>query len=182
MRVGETILNAKNGQRLIVRACAEPDAPLELEAQDPPGMAPSPMHVHPYQDESFRVIEGELTVEMNGTLHRLGPGQEILIPRGIAHAAWNSGAGPMRMQWRSLPGLRTFQFFQRLYELDDPARTRGALTRGLGLVRLMRDYSPEICVTKPARAVQRALFALVDALDRVSASTTKTARTFRNRP
>src|SRR5687768_8877591 len=46
----------------------------------------TPLHVHPDEDETFYVLEGELLVHIDGTEHTAGPGAVAFIPRGTPHA------------------------------------------------------------------------------------------------
>ncbi|WP_328603355.1 cupin domain-containing protein [Amycolatopsis sp. NBC_00345] len=46
----------------------------------------SPVHVHTREDETFHVLEGELSIEIDGVMHRPGPGGTVFSPRGLAHS------------------------------------------------------------------------------------------------
>ena len=46
----------------------------------------TPLHTHPYEDETFIVLEGEILVHVEGTEHRVGPGGVAVVPRGARHA------------------------------------------------------------------------------------------------
>ena len=43
-----------------------------------------PLHTHP-QDESYVVLEGELTVQAGGQRFELAPGAAAVVPMGVAH-------------------------------------------------------------------------------------------------
>lgn len=45
----------------------------------------TPLHVHRDEDESFVVLEGELEVTLGDQRVRVGPGQFVFGPRGVAH-------------------------------------------------------------------------------------------------
>jgi hypothetical protein len=45
-----------------------------------------PLHVHRRDDETFYVLEGELTLFVAGEQIVLGPGQAALAPRDVPHA------------------------------------------------------------------------------------------------
>jgi quercetin dioxygenase-like cupin family protein len=49
----------------------------------------TPLHVHRQTDETFLVLEGELTLFVNGAMQTLGPGDYALVPRGTPHAQGN---------------------------------------------------------------------------------------------
>lgn len=46
----------------------------------------TPLHVHPDEDESFYVLEGEVLVQIDGEEHLGRPGSFISVPRGVQHA------------------------------------------------------------------------------------------------
>ena len=46
----------------------------------------TPLHLHPDEDETFYVIEGELLVHIDGTEYTAGAGAIAFIPRGLPHA------------------------------------------------------------------------------------------------
>jgi quercetin dioxygenase-like cupin family protein len=46
----------------------------------------TPLHLHPNEDETFYVLEGELLVHVDGEEHMLGPQGTAVVPRGVPHA------------------------------------------------------------------------------------------------
>jgi quercetin dioxygenase-like cupin family protein len=58
---------------------------LLFEMLSPRGKA-TPLHVHPGEDESFYVLEGELLVHDDGRELTAGEGAFVTIPRGTPHA------------------------------------------------------------------------------------------------
>jgi mannose-6-phosphate isomerase-like protein (cupin superfamily) len=49
-------------------------------------------HFHPNSDETFLVIEGQLSIEFDRGSCELGPGQLLTIPRGVRHRTKPVGA------------------------------------------------------------------------------------------
>lgn len=45
-----------------------------------------PLHIHPYQDEYFYVLEGEYQFQVDQDKYHLSPGDTIFLPRNIQHA------------------------------------------------------------------------------------------------
>jgi len=45
-----------------------------------------PLHIHPYQDEYFYVLEGEYLFQVGQDKFNLSPGDTIFLPRNIQHA------------------------------------------------------------------------------------------------
>jgi quercetin dioxygenase-like cupin family protein len=50
----------------------------------------TPLHVHPGTDETFLVVEGQLTLFVNGEAQTLQAGDYAFIPRGTPHAQGNT--------------------------------------------------------------------------------------------
>src|ERR1043165_2080801 len=46
----------------------------------------SPLHVHSKEDETFHVLDGEVSIEIGGVLHTAGPGTTVFAPRGLPHS------------------------------------------------------------------------------------------------
>jgi quercetin dioxygenase-like cupin family protein len=46
----------------------------------------TPLHLHPNEDETIYVLEGEILVHFDGEEHRVGEGGVFVAPRGLPHA------------------------------------------------------------------------------------------------
>lgn len=46
----------------------------------------TPLHMHPHQDEIFKIIEGEYYFQVGTEKHRLKAGDTIFLPRNLPHA------------------------------------------------------------------------------------------------
>jgi quercetin dioxygenase-like cupin family protein len=57
----------------------------QVETDDPQGTAP-PLHIHRHEEETFYVLDGELSVFVDGRELRLSSGDFAVVPRGIPHA------------------------------------------------------------------------------------------------
>jgi quercetin dioxygenase-like cupin family protein len=57
----------------------------QVETDDPQGTAP-PLHIHYNEEETFYVVDGELSVFVDGEELRLSTGDFAVVPRGIPHA------------------------------------------------------------------------------------------------
>lgn len=53
-------------------------------------------HVHSFEEVVY-VLEGELLLELGGTVHRLVGGDFALVPIGLRHALGNAGTQPVRL-------------------------------------------------------------------------------------
>jgi len=99
-------------QTLEVRT-STPDV-LEVESTWEPGGGPPLAHFHPSQDERFEVLEGELTVRIDGGERVLAAGEVLEIPAGSVHEMWNAGETTARATWRVTPALRTEEMFRTI--------------------------------------------------------------------
>jgi hypothetical protein len=79
-----------------------------------------PLHVHREADEAYFILEGEMTLEVNGRRFAGGPGATVHVPKGAAHR-FHSSEIPMRYLIVYAPG--GFEGFIRA--VGEPA---GALT------------------------------------------------------
>jgi mannose-6-phosphate isomerase-like protein (cupin superfamily) len=44
-----------------------------------------PLHSHPDTDDFFLVLSGEVTLDVGGESHVLGPGELLVVPKGVTH-------------------------------------------------------------------------------------------------
>ena len=56
-----------------------------IEAVSRKGNAPPP-HIHHREDETFYVLEGEITVSVGDRTIKATPGTMVFLPRGVAHS------------------------------------------------------------------------------------------------
>jgi mannose-6-phosphate isomerase-like protein (cupin superfamily) len=54
-------------------------------------------HVHEAEDDSFYILEGEMTFILAGQDTTAGPGTFVLVPPGVEHSFRNAGSVPVRM-------------------------------------------------------------------------------------
>jgi mannose-6-phosphate isomerase-like protein (cupin superfamily) len=90
------------------------------ESLAPYGDSP-PLHVHRAEDELFHVLEGELRVRAGDSEVRLGAGESILAPKGVAHTYRVESPGGAR--WLVITTGGDFERFVR--ELSRPADRPG---------------------------------------------------------
>jgi quercetin dioxygenase-like cupin family protein len=88
-----------------------------VEQLIPPSFA-TPFHVHHAEDESFYIIEGQLTFFCQGRKFQAGPGGYIFGPRGIPHGFRVDGNTPARVLILATPGGGFDKF---VAEMGDPA-------------------------------------------------------------
>jgi mannose-6-phosphate isomerase-like protein (cupin superfamily) len=73
-----------------------------IEERMPPGTA-EVRHRHVRARQFFYVLEGELTLELEGVIHQLSQGQGLQVPPGAAHQARNNSGADVRFVAVSAP-------------------------------------------------------------------------------
>ena len=90
-----------------------------MEALVPPGGGPPP-HVHTNEDETFYVLEGDVTFRLGDETVTAGPGDFVHVPRGTVHCFHNGAATTARLILTFTPsGIERF-FEETLQRATDP--------------------------------------------------------------
>ena len=113
---------------------------LLLEDHMPYGKV-TPYHLHPEQDETIYVLDGELLVNIKGEEHRVGSGGLFFAPRGVPHAfaVVSDGAHILALQ---TPGTAE-QFYR---DCGEPADSEEAASRPPDWQRLRRVAAESDCI------------------------------------
>ncbi len=77
-----------------------------------------PRHLHLDQEEWFYVVAGRYVVEIDGTAHKLGPGDAVLAPRAVPHGWALAADAPGRMLVAFSPAGQMEAFFDEACGLD----------------------------------------------------------------
>lgn len=81
----------------------------------------TPLHIQHREEEACYILEGSYTFQLGEQTLELGPGEFILVPRGMPHTFTNTGSGPARMLVINSPGGLHEQFFAEIGEpIADP--------------------------------------------------------------
>ena len=81
----------------------------------------TPLHMHPAADETFCVLEGTITVHVDGAEHVVDAGGMASVPRGIPHAVMVTSE-TARVLTFVTPGYKALELFFR--EAGEPATER----------------------------------------------------------
>ena len=73
-------------------------------------------HQHAFA-ESFYIVEGTLTVEVNGKTRRIGAGSYVFVPGGVRHAISNQESTRVRNILTTTPAGLERMFRRRAEEL-----------------------------------------------------------------
>jgi mannose-6-phosphate isomerase-like protein (cupin superfamily) len=100
---GEAIWFLRNRMSVKATAASTGGAFGLLESVIAPGFSP-PLHVHHREDESFYILEGEVTLKCGEQQFRATAGAFVFLPRHVPHSFVVEGDRPARMLTLLTPG------------------------------------------------------------------------------
>lgn len=122
-------------------------------------------HYHPCQDEEFAIIEGELTVVVNGQKWILKKGDTLHVSKNQVHNMWNNSGRKTVVNWRVQPAMDTEYFMENAIGLAVDGKTNEEGMPGLLQVALLANrFSNVFRLSKPAFVVQKIAFFLLTPL------------------
>ena len=136
---------------------------LQIELRVRPHGFVAAAHVHPRQEEYFKVISGTITFMVNGVESQAGAGQAVTVPAGAPHAWWNASDDEGRVIVEFRPALKTEELFETFFGLAQDGRVspQSGLPNLLWITAMSREYRDEVYLTKPPRWMQKVLFGLL---------------------
>jgi quercetin dioxygenase-like cupin family protein len=170
IHVGEVFENPVTGERATI---------LELPYENPEGRGTAELtalvgarvvgeHLHPALVERFTVLEGELTLKLDGQTNILREGESAVIEAGIWHDWWNAGDRDARARVEVIPGERFGHMIETLFGLARLGHTNAkGMPSPLQLALVAREFSDVIVLRSPPPAVQRALFGVLAPIARL---------------
>ena len=100
-----------NGQYVVVDVIVEPNGCVAAA------------HCHPYQTETFEILEGEITFKVDGTKVVAKAGERLRVDPGAAHKFWNSGTTDARFRCEVRPALQFEQLIETMFSLAQEGMT-----------------------------------------------------------
>src|SRR5262245_56920579 len=141
---------------------------LEMQTTYRSGSAKPPAHFHPKQREHFEILEGSMTVDMNGEQRVYHVGESFDVPQGIPHAMWNAGDVTTRVIWQVRPALKSPALFEMLWGLRQEGKVSSTgMPNLLQVAVLLQAYEDELRMVSPARPVQVILFGVLGFVGRL---------------
>ena len=133
---------------------------LEMEASYRPYSKEPPLHYHPYQEEDFIIVKGQMTVRLDGKILLLKENDTLHIPSNTIHSMWNNSSSTTMINWKIRPALTTEFFLETATGLASDGkgrRLRSLLQRSL----LANKYSRVFRLSKPPFLIQKVLFVIL---------------------
>ena len=101
-----------------------------------PGFPGPPLHRHGTLHDMFYVLEGTLTVDVDGERRELGPGSFACVPPGVAHTFSNASDRPVRFLNFNTPA--GFERYMR--ELGEAAKAGPLTPEVMGPIASRYDF------------------------------------------
>jgi len=80
----------RHTQRLLDRASGGTSCQITCVKTPPASGSPEGLHTHDV-GQIFYVLEGTMSIEVEGQTREAGPGSLIVFPAGVPHRNWNAG-------------------------------------------------------------------------------------------
>ena len=158
------ISNKKTGQiiRFIKTRWETQGRLLEIESTFQANSKEPPLHYHPYQEENFLVLSGELTVRIDGEFLRLKAGDTLHVPPNKIHSMWNSSNSQTVVNWKVKPAMNTDNFLENATGLANDDKTNHAGVPNLLQVALLAtQFSNVFRLANPPFFLQKIIFTLL---------------------
>lgn len=164
---GQTIHNPVSGERItFIRTAADTagsklEFELELTAD---GKVPG-AHVHPEQEERFRVLEGVMTFRLGMRKITAVAGETVVVPAGRMHKFANGGDETARVHVEVVPALDMEDLLTTTTELALEGHVmRSGMPKPLHLALFVKRFRREVRAPFPPAWLVRALMAPLAAL------------------
>jgi len=127
-------------------------------------------HVHPEQEEYWRVLSGTLGITVDGERHTLTEGEEMVLPDGVPHEHWNPNDEPARVVWERRPAFDDEGWAESLFALAQRGEVDENGVPGLLQLAVINDEFPNACVYLPTVPVrlQRVGFSALGTVGRLT--------------
>jgi quercetin dioxygenase-like cupin family protein len=163
IRTGQTIENPVTGEVLIFRQTSRDTAGayVLVETILRPGATVAAAHVHPYQSESFQVLEGRVGMKVGRRKVELGAGEGITVLPGTGHRFWNAGDGEARFTCEVRPASAFEQLIETMFGLATDGKTsKRGMPSPLRLAVIARHHFGDVRLPWIPDALQRAALAV----------------------
>ena len=169
-KVGDVIEHPVTGEKMVfLQTGTETNGELlQIDMFVKPGGFVAAEHVHPFQQERFVVKSGRITLRIDGQEQEFTAGEEATVPPATPHVWWNSGIEELQVVLEFRPAGRFDRFITSFFALGQAGKTNA---KGVpNLIRyavIDREYNDVLYPSKPPRAVQKVIFALLYPLGRL---------------
>jgi mannose-6-phosphate isomerase-like protein (cupin superfamily) len=173
LKSGDVLENPVTGERFVFRKTARETAG-ELLVFDfylaPGGRVPG-LHIHPNQEERWRILAGRAGARIGRRRHRAEVGEQLVVPAGAPHMLWNEASEELHLLNEFRPALDIEGFFEVFLGLATSGKvTRRGIPHAWQMAALLHSYRDEVALPFVPRSFQRAALAAVASLSRAFGS------------
>ena len=124
-RAGDTIENSVTGERVTFISTARETAGKVtiIQVTVRPGGFVAAAHIHPRQQETFRIVSGRIGVRLNGRIIERGQGEVLTIEAGVAHKFWNAANEDLVFVAEVRPSLEFESLIGTMFSLAAAGKT-----------------------------------------------------------
>jgi mannose-6-phosphate isomerase-like protein (cupin superfamily) len=170
IRSGDILHNPVTGETIrFVRSAADTDGENTLieVAVEPNGFVAA-THVHPFQTETFEVLDGELTVKRGREMAVVAAGETVVVEPGTSHKFWNAGDTVVRFRCEVRPALGFEQLIETMFALAADGKTnRKGMPNPVRLAVIAKAHFDDVRLPFPPAWMQRAGLAVGSPLGRL---------------
>jgi quercetin dioxygenase-like cupin family protein len=125
IRTGDVLQNPVTGELIrFVQAAADTNGEVVVvDVVVAPEGSVAAAHCHPYQTETFQVLEGEVTFKVGRKKIVARAGETLVVEPGTAHKFWNSGTTDARFRCEVRPALQFEQLIETMFSLAQQGKT-----------------------------------------------------------
>lgn len=163
-RIGDELWNPVTKERAIILERASDNATGRARAEMTAlvGARVLGEHRHPGSVERFTVLEGELTMRLDGKTSLLREGESAEIRAGQWHDWWNAADRDARVLVEVEPGARFAHMLETLFGLAQLGHVDAkGVPNLLQLSLIGREFSDTVQFRRPPPPVQRVVFGAV---------------------
>jgi quercetin dioxygenase-like cupin family protein len=163
IRTGDVLQNPVTGELIrFVQAAADTNGEVVVVdvVVSPDGSVAAP-HCHPYQTETFEVLEGEITFKVGREKIVARAGQKLEVEPGTAHKFWNSGDVDARFRCEVRPALQFEQLIETMFSLAQEGKTnRKGMPNPFRLAVIAHAHFDDVRLPLVPHALQRLALAM----------------------
>ena len=164
IRFGEVWVNPVTGERatILELPSANPERRATAELTAPFGTRLPGEHRHPTLVERLTVLEGELTLKVDGRTTTLGRAETAVVEPNVWHDWWNATDYPTRVRVEITPGDRFAHMIETAFGLARLGHTDAkGMPHPLQLALFAQEFGDVVVFRRPPVAVQRVLFGVL---------------------
>ena len=158
IRTGDTLQNPVTGEQLhFLKTAADTDGEYVLvEVTVEPNGSVAAAHVHPYQAETFEILEGAVCFKVGRKTILAAAGETVRIEAGTPHKFWNTGEHRARLRTEVRPALQFEQLIETMFTLAADGKTnRKGMPNPLRLAVIANAHFDDVRLPFPPAWMQK---------------------------